>query len=134
MNAYKTANEWRAIIETARASGLSDRAWCIANNVPSSSFYYNVKRLRMQACGLPAHKTELLPSAPQQVVPVEIIDDTESHNELETNALTQPNNYSNKKQTALISRNFNGMTIDISDRASGDQIKAVLVALGEALC
>ena len=65
---------------------------------------------------------------------MEIIDDTESHNELETNALTQPTDYSNKKQTALISINFNGMTIDISDRASGDQIKAVLVALGEALC
>lgn len=134
MNPVKSTDEWRTIIETARASGLSDRAWCIANNVPSSTFYYNVKRLRMQACGVPAHAQELMPMMPQQVVPVEIIDDNMVSNELETNALTQATNCSNEKQPALISISFNGMTIDISDRASADQIKAVFTALGEALC
>ena len=134
MNAYKTADEWRTIIETARTSGLSDRAWCIANNVPASSFYYNVKRLRMQACDIPAHKQELLPSAPQKVCPVEIIDDPETSDGLETNALTQVTNRSNKKQDSLISISYNGMTVDISDKASCDQIRAIFSALGEALC
>ena len=134
MNAYKTTDEWRTIIETARASGLSDRAWCIANNVPSSSFYYNVKRLRMQACGVSGQKNELLPQIPQQVVPLEIIDDPETPNVLETNALTQVTYHANADQHTLISINLNGMNIEISNSASADQIKAVITALGEALC
>ena len=134
MNAYKTVDEWRTIIETARASGLSDRAWCIANNVPSSSFYYNVKRLRMQACGVSRQKNELLPQIPQQVVPLEIIDDPEPPDVLETNALTQATYHSNDVQHAAINISINDMRIDISNMASADQIKAVFTALGEALC
>ena len=133
MKTYKTTDEWRTIIETARASGLSDRAWCIANDVPSSTFYYNVKRLRMQACGIPAHKQDLLPAPPQQVVPVEIIDDPSFPEKLETNAPTQETGYSNAP-SPLISICVNGMTIDISDKASGEQIKAVFTALGDVLC
>ena len=134
MNAYKTVDEWRTIIETARASGLSDRAWCIANNVPSSSFYYNVKRLRMQACGVFRQKNELLTQIPQQVVPLEIIDDPEPPDVLETNALTQATYHSNDVQHAVINISINDMSIDISNMASADQIKAVFTALGEALC
>ena len=135
MNSVKSTDEWRTIIETARASGLSDRAWCMANDVPTSSFYYNVKRLRMQACAVPEHKRELLPVASQSVVPVEIIDEPLDHDHLETNATTCTNNTSViPDQKALINISINGMSISISDRASGDQIKAVFAALGGSLC
>ena len=134
MNPVKSTDEWRTIIEAARASGLSDRAWCIANNVPSSSFYYNVKRLRMQACGVPEQKNELLPQVPQQVVPLEIIDDPKTSDVLETNALTQATYHSKEIQHTMINISINGMSIDISNTASADQIRAVFSALGEALC
>jgi len=33
MNKRKSVEEWRQIIETARNSGLSDKDWCLENDV-----------------------------------------------------------------------------------------------------
>lgn len=41
---------WTNLIQNCRVSGLSDYEWCRINHIATSSFYYNVKRLRMAAC------------------------------------------------------------------------------------
>ena len=56
---------WMELIQTCRVSGLSDYEWCRINHIPTSSFYYNVKRLRMEACNdtaavVPVHENRKL--------------------------------------------------------------------------
>ena len=38
--------EWQKRIEEARASGLTAHAWCTENNIPISTFYYHLRRIR----------------------------------------------------------------------------------------
>ncbi|GLC78496.1 IS66 family insertion sequence element accessory protein TnpA [Lacrimispora brassicae] len=58
---------WMDCIQQCRVSGLSDYAWCNQNGIPTSSFYYNIKRLRKKASMIPAsvpkvvEKTEIVP-------------------------------------------------------------------------
>lgn len=44
---------WLDQIQQCRESGLTDRQWCIHNNISPSTFYYHVKTLREKACQLP---------------------------------------------------------------------------------
>ena len=47
MNKPKSIEEWKEIITTARERGLTDKDWCMANDVSINTFYYNVRRLRI---------------------------------------------------------------------------------------
>jgi hypothetical protein len=40
---------WLARIMECRKSGLPDTRWCKENDIPPSSFYYWIKKLRMEA-------------------------------------------------------------------------------------
>ncbi len=120
MNKPKSVEEWRRIIDKARSSGLSDKDWCLAHGVSINTFYYNVRRLRRNACAVP-EAVGKYSSSPQAVVPVEIVDDT---------SMSTPE----KDLTAAISINCNGLCISISNTASPTIIKAVLCATKEALC
>lgn len=64
-------NYWIDTIRQCRSSGLSDRIWCEQNNVPLSTFYYHVRRLRNKACVIPV-RTVSGPEPEQEVVPLEI--------------------------------------------------------------
>ena len=44
---------WLELITQCRASGLTDRQWCIENRIPVSTFYYHVRALRKKACAVP---------------------------------------------------------------------------------
>ena len=96
MNKPKSIEEWKEIITTARESGLTDKDWCMANDVSINTFYYNVRRLRMHACEVPV-------AMPQQtqlqakVVPLEIINDPDC-------VSNSPSNH----QATSISINCNG--------------------------
>ena len=67
MNKSESDKYWTEIIQTCRVSGLSDYEWCRMNHISTSSFYYNVKRLRMATCNnvvtaVPVHeKQEFVP-------------------------------------------------------------------------
>ena len=50
----KNTTDWMQLIQECRTSGLSDREWCSQNGIPVSTFYYHIKRLREQACDIPA--------------------------------------------------------------------------------
>ena len=44
--------EWMDLITECRQSGLSDSVWCDQHNIPKSSFYNAVTRLRKMACAI----------------------------------------------------------------------------------
>jgi hypothetical protein len=105
------------IIQTCRVSGLSDYEWCKINNISTSSFYYNVKRLRMVACNdtaavVPVHEK-------QEVVPIH-------YNELKDNNCTIPNCSDDKSDIKI---EFNGYSIAINNSADSRIIAATLNAL-----
>jgi len=114
MNQYRSFEEWRTIIETARSSGMSDKDWCMANGVSINSFYYNVRRLRNHACDIPV-PSQISVTPKQDVVPLQIVDDETSLNYMTS--------------STAISINCNGINISIYNNASTDVIKAVVTAI-----
>ena len=123
MNQPKSAEEWQAIITTARQSGLSDKEWCLQNDVSVHTFYYNVRRLRNLACEVPP--SNVRPAAVrQQVVPVQIVDDERFSHSVEKVA----------DNTTVIRINFSGINISVSNGASRELIRSLMDALKGAEC
>ena len=46
MSTTSNDDHWLELITPCRASGLTDRQWCIENGIPVSVFYYHVRALR----------------------------------------------------------------------------------------
>lgn len=76
---FRSDQEWMDLITECRQSGLSDYAWCEQNNVPCSSFYNAISRLRRKACSIPEHSGTVpvmdLTSLKQDVVQIDIVPD-----------------------------------------------------------
>ena len=70
MHAIKSDEEWFATIRECWSSGLSDRVWCRENGISSSSFYYNVRKLRNKALDIPESKGNYTTLIIQEVVPL----------------------------------------------------------------
>lgn len=49
----RTDEEWMDLIQECRSSGLSDKSWCEEHHIHTSSFYYQIRRLRKMACKIP---------------------------------------------------------------------------------
>ena len=75
--------EWMDLITECRQSGLSDSVWCDQHNIPKSSFYNAVTRLRKMACAIPdpADKARIAMdfTAKQEVVKIDIVPDPDTH-------------------------------------------------------
>lgn len=111
---------WMDCIQQCRVSGLSDYAWCQQNGISTSSFYYNIKRLRSNAT--------VVPSVPkvvekQEVVPIH-------YNQLQETKVVLP-----KKQgdSVAVRLEYNGVIMAISNDADAAIITATLKAL-QQLC
>lgn len=68
--AHRSDEEWHQIILAARTSGLNDLEYCRTNDIPRSTFYRALARLRQKACELPARSERL--ECKQEVVPINI--------------------------------------------------------------
>lgn len=112
---------WMDCIQRCRVSGLSDYAWCHQNGISTSSFYYNIKRLRMKASAIPASVPKVV--AKPEIVPIH-------YNELQETNVVLP-----KKQTDSIAirLEYNGVVMAISNDADTSIITATLNALRQ-LC
>ena len=112
---------WMDCIQRCRVSGLSDFAWCNQNGISTSSFYYNIKRLRMKASAVPASVPKVVEK--QEVVPVH-------YNELPESKVVSP-----KKVTDSIAirLEYHGVVMAISNDADAAIIQATLLAL-QQLC
>ena len=75
----RSNDEWMDLITESRQSGLPDSVWCEQHDIPQSSFYNAVSRLRKLACDIPAPadraKTAMDFTAKQEVVQIDIISD-----------------------------------------------------------
>ena len=69
-----TEQKWFSLIQEARSSGLSDKAWCLQNSIPLSTFYYNIRKLRNKVSGLPACRSTVIPED-HEIVKLEVLDD-----------------------------------------------------------
>lgn len=118
----RSDNDWLQLIQECRISGLSDTSWCHKNNIPPSSFYSAVKRLRNKACSIPENCSGVRNDI-QEVVPV-------SFNESVTT-------YSSSQALQELSSNttiqivVNDYKIQISNSCAKETIKNTLLALRE---
>lgn len=71
----RTDTEWMDLIQECRTSGSSDKEWCEQHSIPISTFYTKISRLRKKACDIPAVQNHVV-YQPQQVVPLEILDES----------------------------------------------------------
>ncbi len=66
--------QWIRFINECRSSGMSDKDWCIMHNLHPSTLYKAIRRLRKNACEIPAHEDTTI-SLKQEVVEVASIDE-----------------------------------------------------------
>ena len=112
---------WMNCIQQCRISGLSDYAWCHQNGISTSSFYYNIKRLRIKASEISASVPQAIEK--QEVVPVH-------YNELSETKVTSPKNQTG---SIAIRLEYHGVDLAISNDADAAIIRATLSAL-QQLC
>ena len=77
---YRTKDEWFALIQEARKSGLTDAQWCRLNNINRDSFNNAIKRLRKCAYAIPSRRSldiHDLTVTNQEVVKVDIVPDVQ---------------------------------------------------------
>ena len=85
MGAIRTDEEWKSIILDCRASGLPDKDWCREHDISTSSFYYNLRKLRKLACDIPEPHNGNALTISQEVVPLRIADEeSEPRNTIST--------------------------------------------------
>lgn len=125
----RTDNEWYALIQACRNSGLSDKDWCEQQNISTNSFYSAIKRLRRKACDLPK------PSARQirethEIIPVSI----GSHSDVSSTDFDWAPDLSPKTENpSAITLTVKGCVMEIQNTAGRDLVFNTIAAL-QQLC
>ena len=115
-----------ALIQECRTSGMSDKQWCEMHNIPMSTFYNTITRLRKKACDIPvAVKHSVYPT--QQVVPLTILDTPETR-EPQT-ARNQPDDAG----VPAVTLSIHGFRVEIHNHADKETIENTLLVL-QKLC
>lgn len=117
MRTTSNDDQWLELISQCRASGLTDRQWCIENGISASTFYYHVQDLRKKACAIP----EAADAALQEVVQIPLWEMKPSASEAVPSS------------TPSICLEMQGIRIEIHEQAGADVIKHTLLALRQ-LC
>ena len=134
MNNTKNTTDWMQLIQECRTSGLSDREWCSQNGIPVSTFYYHIKRLREQACDIPASVSRNA-AARQEVVRLDIIDElpgTVRNEQVSAAAGGHPVPPVFPESTA-VRINCGGAVLEVMNGAGTEVIRAALLAV-RGLC
>lgn len=132
----RSDSEWMELIRQCRQSGLSDADWCRKQDIPVSSFYNSVSRLRKKACSIPCSATvservlDLTALSPD-VVPIRI--------EPETTLVTAASPF--RESTVLHSDNSHMIEICIGQAcirvpngSDPDLLSVILSSIGRILC
>lgn len=99
--------QWLAMLEEQKRSGLSIKAWCRENGVSENCFYYRQQKLRQRIGSALTQFVEIKPPA---------------HLAAEAPHLENIN-------SAATIRFHNGIVISLSNQASGDLIRSIVEAL-----
>ena len=118
------------LVMQCRRSGLSDRQWCLDNDIVPSTFYYWVRRLRQHACyDLPETECSgrnVSAAGKQDVVCVNIQPDPVR----ETAGIPVVN----IPEAANIMLQYGGVSIALSNDFEEQTLKRVLLTLRETVC
>jgi len=131
----RSDEEWFQIINECRRSGLSDSQWCKQHDIPESTFFCAVGRLRKKAYAIPDRNKSIdvlsnsLPK--QEVVRIDI------EPELLPSARPEPMQeipamYLDNSHTIEI--DVHGINIRVFNSVDRELLKTVLSALGGAGC
>ena len=131
----RSDEEWFQIINECRSSGLSDSQWCKQHDIPESTFFCAVGRLRKKAYAIPDRNKSIdvlsnsLPK--QEVVRIDI------EPELLPSARPEPMQeipamYLDNSHTIEI--DVHGINIRVFNSVDRELLKTVLSALGGAGC
>ena len=66
---------WMSRIMACRKSGLPDVRWCKENGIATSSLYYWINKLRMDAPEIPAPNHDISIPFKQDIVPLRVMND-----------------------------------------------------------
>ena len=75
---YRSKEEWYALIQECRRSGMTDAQWCLAHGISRHTFNSAIKRLRKCAFAIPPRKPQDvydLTAPMQEVVKLDIVPD-----------------------------------------------------------
>ena len=121
-NAKRSDQEWIALIQECRISGLGDKEWCEQHGIPISSFYTKITKLRRKACDVPKAQHRIIRQT-QQVVPLPIIDKlSETRSDIRI-----------EKEVPAVVLKINDYSIEISNHAVRETILNTLSVL-QQLC
>ena len=134
-----TEQKWFDLIQEARSSGLSDKVWCQQNSVPTSSFYYHIRKLRNKVIDLPASRSTVIPEA-HEIVRLEVLDedmlpDAPSYREESVVVKNTPTLESDSSTAVSMDSGFSArihmenITVDIHNSASEQIVRSVISAL-----
>ena len=121
-NPRRNDQEWMNLIHQCRTSGLGDKDWCEQHDIPISTFYTKITRLRKKACEVPAANHHSSRET-QQVVPLQIMDETDGIYE----------NTAINEATPVVAIKRKGYCIEVSNHAARETIFNTLAAL-QQLC
>ena len=82
---YRTKDEWLALIQEARRSGMTDARWCLSKGISRNTFNSAIKRLRKCSYAIPSpapHDIYDLTTSQQDVVKVNIVPDVQPTEEI----------------------------------------------------
>ncbi len=119
MSTTSNNEQWLELITQCRASGLTDRQWCIQNGIPVSTFYYHIRALRKKACEIPVAADTAVQK--QEVVQIPLW--KTEQDPAETAPLSMPS----------ICLQMQGVRIEIHEQAGAEVIRNTLLALRQ-LC
>ena len=121
----RTDQEWMALIQECRTSGLTDKAWCEQHHIQRSSLYYHIRRFRSMACEIPDNPVSSCPEQ-HEVVAVDFSDTTA----VDTNNKCSDCTTVSAPAIRLI---FSGFSMEIQNSAACETIRNTIAAL-QQLC
>ena len=128
----RSDDEWMELITSCRASGMTDKDWCLSRGIPESTFYNAITRLRRKACKIPARDARQatdLPAAPQEAVRINIIPD-------EVPAMVPPkaSSPSYLDNSHMIEISAGSLRLRITNDADPELLVRILSGLGGRSC
>lgn len=125
----RTADQWIQLITECRQSGLSDAAWCEEHDIPRSTFYNTVSRLRKKACQIPEHSgniTSLDLTAPKEPVEIHLVNEPAAH----ITAPAEQEAVPHIDNSHMIEISIGPATIRVSNGSDPELLQAAVMAVG----
>lgn len=118
------------LVMQCRKSGLSDKQWCINNDIAPSTFYWWIKKLRQQVCyEIPEHSFKCstnIVTEKQDVVCVNVLPEAAENITLFAEE--------NDTQIAPIMFKYKNASITLQDDFNEHTLKRLLTVLQEVSC